>query len=503
VSANPAARPIPEAVEPRRLRVAALSRLAGAVVTAVAGLVTTALLLSMLGASGYGTLAFGLSTVVLLAVVAQLGLGTAAMQRIATYEELGDADAVVSTVRGAMTIITTTSTVAAVVVVVVQLALSPLPPGPSLLVGIGLSLLLLGTNVAMTASFTARGLSRFVLSEAPPALIVLLQLGGVLVLRRLSLRTETDVALAYGIVGVAAGVIGVSVIRWLVPSEVFVPARRAAGDVLRIAIPFAVAGVALQAIAQADVFALGLVRPPAQVGAYEPVVRVLDRFMLLVPMLLLAGFVPIASRVWARGDAEPFRSFFRSSSKAGFVLALPVIAFFAAFPAALPRALFGAAFPVSPTVVRILLVGYTINVAFGLNTGALVAVGDAGRLRRPYVWTFVVMFVLAALLTPTLGAVGAALATTGSYLFLNVAVSVVLARSTGVHLLERSYALVVGSGLAVTLALAIAPTRSPSLLASVLLSGLVSAVWFGVVLAAGWVSRADIALFVPLRGDRP
>jgi O-antigen/teichoic acid export membrane protein len=484
----------------RRVGVAALSRLVGALTTAVAGLTTTALLLRMLGHGGYGRLAFGLSAVVLLAVLAQLGLGTAAMQRIAAFDEVGDVAGVLAVARGAISVILVTSAAAGVVVIVVMISLSELPSADAVVVGAGLSLLLLGTNAAIAAGFIARGLSRFFLSEVAPVAVVLMQLAFVVLLRALSLSTERDVAVAYGLVGLLSIGVSVAIVRGLLPASVFAVQRRAALDVIRIAIPFAVAGLALQAIAQADVFALGLVRPPAELGRYEPTIRVMDRVMLLVPMLLLAGFVPLASRLWARRDEDGFRGLFVSASKAGFVFAMPAIVLIAAFPASLPRALFGSSFPVSTMVVRTLLVGYVVNLAFGLNSGALVAMGDAARLRRPYIWTFVVMVVLAAALTPAFGAEGAAVATSASYLFLNVAVTVTLHAATRVHLVERDYVLVAGSGLALA---AVAAVVAPSGTGIVPAIGIAFAVWGGwvaLIAGMGWFSRADVAALVPIRG---
>jgi O-antigen/teichoic acid export membrane protein len=490
----------PSAVIDRtRLRTAALSRLGGSLTTAVGGLATTALLLRALGSAGYGALAFGLSTVVLSAVLAQLGLGTAVMQRVAALDQEDDGAGVVRTITGGITVLSATSGVAAIGMVVVLTLVSPLPASRSFVVGIGLAGLVLGTNAAMAASFIARGLGRFVMSEIPTAALVLLQLSATLVVIGADNPRPETVAIAFGVVGLIMIAVAVGLILRLVPATVFMPSVTAALDMLRVAAPFAVAGIALQAIAQADVFALGLSRPASALGTYEPTLRVVDRMMLLLPLLLLAGFVPLASRISIERHREEFRAFFVSASKAGFVLGMPVLTFLAWFPRLLPTAVFGSDFGVSPTVVRILLVGYAANMAFGLNSGALVAVGEAKSLRRPYLLSLVAMVVLAASLTPAFGAVGAATATSATYVVLNVVVSSTLRDVARISLFDAGYLGTVGSGLGIALLTGFLPGPPMGLFAACLLVLLLWLVWVTIIAAAGWLSREDVALFVPLR----
>ncbi len=235
-----------------------------------------------------------------------------------------------------------------------------------------------------------------------------------------------------------AAVAGVAV-SWCVTKSMletvkgFVPSLPATRAILTSALPFAVTGLATIVISRFDVVVLGLTGTRIEVGTYEPTLKVVEQAMLLVPLLFAAQYLPVASRAFVGRDRIGFRELYVGVSKIAFVIAFPAVVLFAAFPETILHALYGADFPASGLLVWLLLPGFAVNLAFGLNLAALAAVGDRRGLARTGAITTAAMVVLAVVLVSVFGATGAASATTATYVILNLVVAVELARTTGVQ----------------------------------------------------------------------
>jgi O-antigen/teichoic acid export membrane protein len=418
-------------------------------VSTVSGLLTTLLTVRLLGVRSYGLLAVGLAGVALASVAARLGLGGAVVRSIAAMSAEGRRDAVASIVHGASGIVVVSGGAAALVVATVVAITTPdTAPFAGLTLGVGLALLLFGRVAAAAASFVARGLGRMAWIEVPGVVVTVLQLVAVVVLFGMGVDDVRVVAAAYGVVGVAAFATSAAAVRTTVAAgwEALRPRRGDALALLRTAAPYAVSGIAVQVISQLDVVVLGIARGSVEVGKYEPALRLTDRVLLLVPALFLAGFLPAATSLVARGERRAFHELYVDVSKLVFVFAMPLVCALIAFPSVWLRMLFGAGFPASPAVVRVLLIGYVANLAFGLNSSALVASGSRRPLALAHAVAFAMMVVLALALIPPFGAIGAASATSASYVVLNVVVGVALLRVSGVHPFSHAYLATLLSG---------------------------------------------------------
>ena len=93
----------------------------------------------------------------------------------------------------------------------------------------------------------------------------------------------------------------------------------------------------------------------------------------------------------------------------------------------------------------LLLVGYVVNIALGLNSGALAAAGNRRALFRDGTAGFATMIVLACALIPPLGPTGAAIATSATFVVINVVLAVALARAAGILPLRTDLAVTVAS----------------------------------------------------------
>jgi O-antigen/teichoic acid export membrane protein len=243
-------------------------------------------------------------------------------------------------------------------------------------------------------------------------------------------------------------------------------------------------------ISRLDVVVLGLTGTGSEVGVYEPTLKLVEQAMLLVPLVFTAQYLPVASRTFAARETGAFRELYVAVSKVVFVIATPAVILFAAFPEEVLHALYGADFPASGLVVWLLLPGFVVNLVFGLNSSALSAVGDRRALARTGVVTTAAMVVLAVALVPLFGPKGAAAATSGTYVILNLVVAFALLRAAGVQPFRRDFVVTILSWLA---------PLGASL--AVRAWGDVTAVWEAIGVAVG-VSAAWAVLLFPLRALR-
>lgn len=477
-----------------------LARAAATAITTAGGVLTTVLALRGLGPDGYGALAFGLAITTVAAVVARVGLGGAVTREIAAARaDPTDPAAVASAVGAAWRVVLPAAAVAGAVAGAASV-LTPLETeaGGRAVLGLGLAVVVVGTNIAALSTFVARGVGRMGSAELPQIGIVVVQVVGfgVIAARGGSSGSVAGAGLVLLLAGVVGAASGVATVRAVVGTTV--DARSSPLRLLRSAAPFALAGVATQVIAQADVIVLGIARGAEEVGSYDPLLRLADRTMLLAPALFLAGFIPAATEALVRGEREGFRRLYAISGTLAYALGVAPLILLAAFP----HEVVGTLFPdvdADAAALAILLAGYAVHLAFGLNTGALIASGDRRGIVRAYGISFGGALVLVTALVPPLGATGAALATAGSFLVMNVAVTRSAQRATGAHPFTRQHVVVVvTSAAAVGAAVAIATIIGPTSLAlAVLISGLVWAAWVGALGIAGTITAGELRAFSP------
>ncbi len=479
-------------------------RLAGIAAGTLAGVITVALAVRLLGPASYGALAFGLSTAVLFAGVGRLGLDPSVARAVALVSREHGADERARIARGALTLVALTGALGAgATLLVVELGTGGLAQGTRLLLGLSLGLVLYSSNVAAVAGALARGVGRAGLMELPNLAATLGRLGTVGVLAALGVAELAWVAAGFALAAVLGLVCSRQVMRGVLGATGSRVGRlRAARGVLPDALPFAVTGLATIVISRFDVLVLGLSRTNVEVGRYEPVLRIVEQAMLLAPLLFTAQYLPVASRALAAGDRAGFAELYTGISKLAVVVSLPAVVLLAAFPEALLHTLYGSSFPAGGLLVWVLLPGFAVNLALGLNSSALAAAGQRLPLARSGVVATVTMVVLALALIPPFGATGAAAATSATYVVFNVWVSgaTSAARRESIRSAPTLALTVLTAALAVGAALEIRTRLDPnSLLEAVGWSCAVSAGWAAVLLATRLVRIDEIRRLLPRR----
>jgi O-antigen/teichoic acid export membrane protein len=278
-------------------------------------------------------------------------------------------------------------------------------------------------------------------------------------------------------------------------SGLYRPAADAARTMLRIALPFAMAGVASQLMGQFDVVVLGIFHSGVDVAVYQPTLKLTDGLLKLIPYLLAGAYIPAATRLFHRGDHQAFRDLYVTTTKLGYLVSFPAVIALCAFPEVLLRALYGPGFPIQVNLVWILLVGYVVNLVLGTNTFALVSAGDRRSIFTVNLAGIVTMVAAALLLIPPLGPTGGALATSCSYLIWNAAASVALLRSTGVQPFRRDVVVaLLTSVVALATAVVVREVARPDTLWAVgVWTALIWVVWLGVLTGLRALRGSELA----------
>ena len=135
----------------------------------------------------------------------------------------------------------------------------------------------------------------------------------------------------------------------------------------------------------------------------------------------------------AEGNLEGAKHLYHQLTKIGFVLSAPAVLVLAAFPEPVLRMLYGQGFPLQPTLVWVLLIGFVVNLVFGLNGLFLGATGRGKVIAITGGISLAAMVVSAAILVPAFGGLGAATATAIAYVVMNLTTAWALHRTTSIH----------------------------------------------------------------------
>ena len=155
-------------------------------------------------------------------------------------------------------------------------------------------------------------------------------------------------------------------------------------------------------------------------------------------------FVPLATRMFARGDAAGMRTAYWQTAAWVAIFTFPVFAMTVPLAEPTTIALFGERYHDSAVLLAILAAGYYLNAALGFNAITLQVYGRLGYVLRVNITCAILNIVLSLALIPRLGAVGVAIANGVTLACMNLLNQAGLGRGIGVPLFERRYARLYG-----------------------------------------------------------
>lgn len=195
------------------------------------------------------------------------------------------------------------------------------------------------------------------------------------------------------------------------------------------------------------------------------------RLNQLVSFTFILLFVPLATRMFARGDRDGMRDAYWQTAVWLAVLSFPI--FVVTGPLAEPTtvALFGERYRESSIVLALLSIGFYFNVALGYNAMTLQTYGKIRYVVTVNVIAGVLNVVLSLALIPSYGALGVAVANAVTLICQNTLNQIGLARGVGLPLFDRRYVRTYLIILGVTVAVGVIQLAvSPPLVISVALA---------------------------------
>jgi O-antigen/teichoic acid export membrane protein len=186
-----------------------------------------------------------------------------------------------------------------------------------------------------------------------------------------------------------------------------------------------------------DAVLLGHFAGPREVAAFR-VIFPLASLNMVVFSVFVVLFIPLASRLFARGDHAGIDDLYRKTTVWITVVTFPIFAF--AFLAATPITclLYGSRYASSALFLSILAVGYYARAALGFSGMTLMVCGRVRSLTLLNVFAMVFNVGINLVLIPRYGALGAAIGTTSTLVLHNVLMQLALRSATGIRLFDSS-----------------------------------------------------------------
>lgn len=187
-----------------------------------------------------------------------------------------------------------------------------------------------------------------------------------------------------------------------------------------------------------DVLMLGYFARPDQVGLYNGAIPI----CVLIPVFLNSAgfiFIPVLSVLYSHGQFSEMKKTYSILTKWVFSATLPLFLVVFIFAPQVLTLLFGADYQEASTALRILSAGYMFHVSTGPIGQNLVILGRPHLILVNNVAGVLVNIILNFLLIPRYGISGAAIATSSTYVALNVLALLQVYRISGIHPFSATY----------------------------------------------------------------
>ncbi|MCK4731908.1 MAG: polysaccharide biosynthesis C-terminal domain-containing protein, partial [Methanophagales archaeon] len=207
---------------------------------------------------------------------------------------------------------------------------------------------------------------------------------------------------------------------------------------LSFSVPLLAVSMLMMVMSWTDTLMLGYFKAPDVVGVYNAALPLAN----LIPMVLTSlGFLysPIASSLYGKNQMEELRRSYAISTKWCFIGTLPLFFVLFLFPDVVLTLLFGSRYIGAAFALQILAVGFFLNPATGPNYHTLIAMGKTKIIMQTFLISGFTNIILNIALIPSLGIVGAAIASASALAIATTMLSVKLYQFSKIHPLTRNY----------------------------------------------------------------
>ena len=403
--------------------------------------VLSVVLARFLGIEQFGLYTFALSVVTLLALPARFGLPPLIVREASRSLAAGDEDRVFALKRWAY------GRVVAISVPIMLLALAAVWALPDLTDPLERAFLLAAIPLIIVQPFSEirsgllRGLNRIVQSQLANSIVrpaLMLPLVGVLMLAWWQgWRPGIGAGVIAMSLNVAASVAAWAVGAWLLNRVLRGWARPATVPKLSIdgwrgsIVSLGLANGMYVLDSQLGILLLGIFMDGAAVAPY----KIAMQGAALVALGYAATNTPLTpqiARAWAQDDREKVRRLVKRGAMFAVLFALPIALLFLIAGGPLVHLVFGAQYNAAIVPLAILTVGQLVNCAFGGATALLIMTGHEKYNTMAFAMAVACNVMLALVLIPAIGPVGAAIAAALSVILRNIVLWIFARRLTGI-----------------------------------------------------------------------
>jgi O-antigen/teichoic acid export membrane protein len=227
---------------------------------------------------------------------------------------------------------------------------------------------------------------------------------------------------------------------------------RHGAQLLAFSFPLLVGSLMVLLLGWTDTLVLGRYVEARLVGVYQ--VSVTLATLSLLPLSALEYvFMPIAGELYGRKQHRDLGRTYQMLAKWSFAGSLPIFFLLFLFPEEMIRMIFGQGFQDATSPLRILALGFLFHTFLGPNGILMVVLGRPSEILNISIIAAAFNIALNYLLVRVggFGTVGASLATGITYFTLNVIVSIIVFRKSGIHALTAPFLRTAGVALALVL----------------------------------------------------
>lgn len=213
-------------------------------------------------------------------------------------------------------------------------------------------------------------------------------------------------------------------------------ARRTSKELLTFSAPLMIMGTMSMVLSDIDIFLLGSMRGADEVGVYG-VVYPLSKLLTLTISAFGFLFMPLLSEIHAQGETDEMLGLYQSVTKWIALTTVPLFLLLVFFPEWSIVHTFGGKYNDGELALVLLSVGFFSHAIAGPNWNMLTSIGRTRTIMYDNIFIAALNVTLNLILIPYYGFVGAAAATTVSYISLNMMYSVQLYHQNRVHPLSK------------------------------------------------------------------
>jgi len=209
-------------------------------------------------------------------------------------------------------------------------------------------------------------------------------------------------------------------------------------ELLLFSLPLLVFIFSSQIISWSDVLMLGYFKDAAAVGIYNTALPLAN----YIPLFLTSSvflYLPLATRLYSLKQYSALHRNYVVLTKWIFSATLPTFLILFLFPSAVLKFLYGGEYALAGSSLSILALGFMVHSFLGPNGQTLMVLGKSRFIMFSAIASAVINLILNLIFIPTIGMLGAAIASAAALACTNVLISIKLYALVKIHPFTKNY----------------------------------------------------------------